>query len=164
MNEVAKSTIKARLTDSLNSIIAAGHEESHLALENFADDADYATQLTAHSMALALKERDREKVQRIEEALERINSPEFGSAPNAATTSARPASWPAPTPVCAFAVRKTARPASLPAHNTARRARHGRHTAQDRSARAFALFQAPVAMDPAKNRLPGEFHRSGAHL
>lgn len=78
MNEVAKSTIKARLTESLSAIIGNGEEETPLALENFADDADYATQLTAHSMALALKERDREKVSRIEEALERINSPEFG--------------------------------------------------------------------------------------
>lgn len=77
MTEAGKSVIKARLTEALHAIQGT-NQDTPLALENFADDADYATQLTAHTMTLALKERDLEKALRIEQALERLHSGDFG--------------------------------------------------------------------------------------
>ncbi|WP_018124383.1 TraR/DksA family transcriptional regulator [Desulfovibrio oxyclinae] len=78
MNEADKRMIRARLTEALENLTSLHSEDAPLSLENFADDADYASQLTAHTMTLALKERDIEKIRRIEKALERIDSPDFG--------------------------------------------------------------------------------------
>lgn len=78
MNEVGKRMIRNRLLKSLDALTNAHQANAPLALENFADDADYATQLTAHSMTLALKERDLQKIRRIEEALDHLDSPYFG--------------------------------------------------------------------------------------
>ncbi len=77
MTERQKTMIRARLEERVAQLTRRA-EALDLTLEHCADETDQATELTRHSLDLALRERESAQLRQARGALARIDSPRFG--------------------------------------------------------------------------------------
>lgn len=77
MTERQKSDIRARLQERVKTLTGRAATVD-LTLENCPDETDLATQITRHSLDLALREREAAQLREAEEALRRLDSEDFG--------------------------------------------------------------------------------------
>jgi DnaK suppressor protein len=77
MTEQQKTRIRARLNERVD-LLTRRAQALDLTLEHCPDEADQASELTRHSLDLALRERESGQLREAREALSRLDSPHFG--------------------------------------------------------------------------------------
>ncbi|MCM0755230.1 TraR/DksA family transcriptional regulator [Desulfovibrio aminophilus] len=77
MTERQKRQIREQLRERV-AVLTMRAEQADLTLANCPDDTDLATEITRHSLDLALREREHRELREAEEALRRLDSIDYG--------------------------------------------------------------------------------------